>query len=187
MVLWNGPGVFWPYAVAEVELADGKKLLGEILQTEINPETGVESVKFKVGNMEDGPAFRWIETNTIRSTAYPADAFVLERVTNMNFYGFLEKVVVPGFDLSKEGNPRERLSSALTAARNEFAGVVSPLQAEQDALAEELKNNIKYAILRINYQRKQLLAAGREKSIALVDIVRFYCPNQMGNIGLQVA
>ena len=95
VVLWNGLGVFWPHAVAEVELADGKKLLGEQLQTEINADTGVESVKFKVGNMEDGPAFRWIEAKTIRSTVYPKDAYVLERLTNMNYYGFLRKIVLP--------------------------------------------------------------------------------------------
>jgi phosphate transport system permease protein len=116
----------------------------------------------------------------------------------------------------------------------ESAREVEPIQMEQAALANELKNHVKYAILRINYQRKILLAvgnaknsdeatrldkqlaelqakeerlkkesdrlsaeiekreaavranvavftdaAGREKSIPLVDIVRFYCPNQM--------
>jgi phosphate transport system permease protein len=95
VVLWNGLGVFWPHAVAEVELTNGKKILGEELQTEINPETGVENIKFKVGNMEDGPAFRWIESQTIRATTYPKDAFVLERVANMNYYGFLRKLVLP--------------------------------------------------------------------------------------------
>ena len=235
MVLWNGLGVFWPHAVAEVELADGKKLLGEELQTEINPDTGMESIKFKVGNMEDGPAFRWIDAKTIRSTIYPKDAFVLERLTNMNYYGFLRKLVTPGVTISNEGSMQKQLAAAIAATQNKFAQEVAPIQAKQAALANELKNHVKYAILRINYQRKQLLAAGhannseeanlldrelaelqakeerlkkesdrltaeiekheadvranvaifadasgREKTIALMDIVRFYCPNQMG-------
>ena len=73
----------------------GKNFSARNLQTEINADTGVESIKFKVGNMEDGPAFRWIEAKTIRSTIYPKDAFVLERLTNMNYYGFLRKSFSP--------------------------------------------------------------------------------------------
>jgi phosphate transport system permease protein len=266
VVLWNGLGVFWPHAVAEVELSDGKKFLGEELQTEINPDTGEESVKFKVGNMEDGPAFRWIEAKEIRATAYPNDAFVLERVTNMNYYGFLRKLVLPssfgrgtqrvpggeGINDSSRAAPltptlsqRERgprkhissqaLASAIAVVRDAYTREVTPLKAEQAAVGDELKKHVKYAILRINYQRKQLLAAGRsqdsaevvrltrqltelkakeerlkkesdrlgaeiekreaavranvavfadasgrEKTIALLDIVRFFCPNQMG-------
>ncbi len=185
VVLWNGLGVFWPHAVAEVELADGKKLLGEQLQTEINADTGVESVKFKVGNMEDGPAFRWIEAKSIRSTVYPKDAYVLERLTNMNYYGFLRKIVLPstfGRGAGGEGvndtvpaltltlsqrergqnsSMQEQLAAAMAATQTMFAREVAPLQAKQAALADELKNHVKYEILRINYRRKQLLAAGR--------------------------
>jgi phosphate transport system permease protein len=262
VVLWNGLGVFWPHALVEVELADGKKLLGEELQSETNPETGVESVKFKVGNMEDGPAFRWIESTAIRSRNYPKDAFVLERITNMNYYCFLKKLDLPspnGRGAGGEGvndinhidpltltlSQRERelnknisshtLAAAIAVARDEYDRQAAPIQAKQAAVSDELKNHVKYAILRINYQRKKMLAAGAandseevirldrqlmelrvkeedlkkdsdqltaefeksesavrantavfadaagsEKPIALVDIVRFYCPNQMG-------
>ncbi|MGA2799404.1 MAG: phosphate ABC transporter permease PstA [Thermoguttaceae bacterium] len=130
---------------------------------------------------------------------------------------------------------QKQLAAAIAAVQKKFSEEVAPLQAKQAALAGELKNHVKYAILRINYQRKQLLAAGRannsqeaaaldrdfaelqakeerlkkesdrlaadiekseadvranaaifadasgrEKTIALMDIVRFYCPNQMG-------
>ncbi len=253
-------------------MADGSKHLGEELQTETNPDTGNESVKFKVGNMEDGPAFRWIEAKTIRAKTYPKNAIVLERLTNMNYYGFLQNIILPspGTDrrlvgrggggegiinansdsaltltLSghqpKVGREREQnisieqLAAAITATRNKFEREVVPLQAEQAALSSELKNHVKYEILRINYQRNHLPAdgnsenspqanrlaeqiaelqtkeeqlkresdrigaeiekrkaavranaaifsdaSGREKKIALMDIVRFYCPNQMG-------
>jgi phosphate transport system permease protein len=235
VVLWNGLGVFWPHAVVEVELADGNKLLGEELQTESNADTGNESIKFKVGNMEDGPAFRWIEAKTIRATTYPKNALILERLTNMNYYGFIRKLVTPGVAISNEGTMQEQLTAAIAATQNECSRKIAPLQAEQAVLANELKNHVKYAILRFNYQRKQLLskghsedseeaillarqlaelqareahlkkesdrltaeiekheadvranvaifadASGREKSIAIMDIVRFYSPNQMG-------
>ncbi len=241
VVLWNGLGVFWPHAIAEVELSDGKKLLGEELQTEINADTGIESVKFKVGNMEDGPAFRWINVKTIRSTIYPEDAFVIERLTNMNYYGFMRKLLTPSITISNEGSMQKQLAAAIASTQKKFAREVAPIQAEQAALANELKNHVKYEILRINYQLKQILAAdpsndskeakrltqhltelqakeerlkkesdrlttaiekreadvranaaivadasGREKTIALMDMVCFYCPNQMG-IGSKLA
>ncbi|MGW8255859.1 MAG: phosphate ABC transporter permease PstA [Thermoguttaceae bacterium] len=241
VVLWNGLGVFWPHAVADVELSAGNKLLGEQLQTEINPDSGKKSVKFKVGNMEDGPAFRWVEAKSIRAVTYPKNAFVLERISNMNYYGFLKKIVAPGLDLSNKGDLQTRLDAAVKSAYNAFAREVAPLETQQAVLADKLKNRVKYAKLRINYQRKKLLAdgvsenstevtaltsqltklqaeedrlkkqsdalsaqiekqetkvrqntaifsdaSGREKKIALTDIVRFYCPNRM-DIGEKTA
>jgi phosphate transport system permease protein len=266
VVLWNGLGVFWPNAVVDVELADGNKLLGEELQTETNSDTGNESIKFKVGNMEDGPAFRWIDAKTIRATTYPKDVMVLERLTNMNYYGFLRTLDLPSPDQPSVGalrgaegegvnvgNPvppltlalsqgergqnisTHALAAAIAATRDVFARDVAPLKAKQAVLSNELKNRVKYKILRINYQRRQLLAdgnseksaevvllagqlaelqtkeeqlkkesdrlsaeierheaelrknaavftdaSGREKKIALMDIVRCYSPNQMG-------
>jgi len=235
VVLVNGLGVFWPAAVTEVELLDGRRLLGEIVERETNRDTGVRSLKLKVGNMEDGPAFCWVEEEAIAETAYPAGAFVLERTTNMQYFGFLKRLDTPGFDVPEEGNDGGRLAAAIAAARGESARDVKPLQAEQAAAAKELKNTVKYAILRAEYKRGRLAAAGdaadseqiaaldarlaelrdreqelnaesdrltaeiaarekavranvavfidaagREKPIALVDILRFTQPNEMG-------
>jgi phosphate transport system permease protein len=161
VVLWNGLGVFWPRAVAEVELTDGTKLLGEELQREANAETGAESVKFKVGNMEDGPAFRWVDAKTIRETRYPENAMVLERLTNMNYYGFLRKLVAPGAASSSDISLQDQLAAAIKATQDAFAREVAPLEAKRAAFSNELRNHVKYEILRLDYQRKQLLSSGR--------------------------
>jgi phosphate transport system permease protein len=219
VVLWNSLGVFWPAPVAEIHLADGSKLLGEELQSEINRETGSESVKFKVGNMEDGPAFRWIDKKSIREVTYPKEAFVLERLTNMNRYGLFHKLETPGLELSEKGAATERLSAALKEVRQKHHEEIAPLNAQLSALAKEVKDHLKYAILRLSEigaieEKLQSLRAketelkresddivtkmsrlenelaqnvvvltdaeGREKSIALTNIVRFTDPNQMG-------
>jgi phosphate transport system permease protein len=156
VVLWNGLGVFWPAPVAEVQLADGTKLLGEELQSEINRDTGVESVKFKVGNMEDGPAFRWIEKKTIRGITYPKNAFVLERTEHMNCYGLFGELITPGLDIPREGGDSQRLSAALAAAQRNYARNIAPLNEEQAALAKEVKDRLKYQIMRLEFERKQL-------------------------------
>jgi phosphate transport system permease protein len=235
VVLWNALGVYWPTAVAEVNLADGTKLLGEELQSETNRETGVESVKFKVGNMEDGPAFRWIEKKSIREVDFPKNAFVLERTENMDYFGLFHKLETPGLAYSDSGTDAQRLSAALTAARQKFDREISPLVERQAEISKQLHDRVKYAVLKLEYRRKQLVAeghaadsaeiaslsdrlaelraseselnkqsaqigdeksnvekelgknaivlldsAGREKSIPLVNIVRFTDPNEMG-------
>jgi phosphate transport system permease protein len=160
VVLWNGLGVFWPAAVAEVQLTDGKKLLGEQLQSEVNHDTGVESVKFKVGNMEDGPAFRWIEKKSIREITYPKNAFVLERVTNMNFYGLFKKLIVPELNIPEQGTDQKRLSAAIAAVRQRYEQDISPLDLQQSGIAREVKDHLKYQLMQLEYERKQLVASG---------------------------
>lgn len=160
VVLWNGLGVFWPAAVAEVQMADGTKLLGEELQSEVNPDTGVESVKFKVGNMEDGPAFRWIEKKSIREITYPKNAFVLERTTNMNFYGLFHKLFTPELKIPEQSNDSQRLSAAIAAVRQRYDQDISPLDSKQSAIAKEVRDHLKYQIMELEYERKQLVAGG---------------------------
>ena len=47
VVLTNGLGVFWPAAVAQVELADGRIVLGQWVREETNPDTRERSVQLK--------------------------------------------------------------------------------------------------------------------------------------------
>ena len=60
IVLVNGLGVFWPARVAAVTLTNGSHLLGEVLESDVDADNGRQSVKYRVGNLEDGPAFRWV-------------------------------------------------------------------------------------------------------------------------------
>jgi phosphate transport system permease protein len=133
------------------------------LQTELNRETGVESVKFKVGNREDGPAFRWIEKKNIQKTEYPTNAFVLERTTNLDCYGRFEKLIVPELSLPENESASVRLAQAIAAVRQKYAEDISPLDSKQAALAAEVKDHLKYRIMRLEYAKKQLLA----KNIAI--------------------
>jgi len=105
-------------------------LLGERLQTEVNPDTKVSSVKFRVGNKEDGPDFVWVEENRIVETNLPEDAFVLERMEYLNYYGHLEELDVPGLEVPDEGRPGQRLQAALEAVRAKHAEEVEPLTDE---------------------------------------------------------
>ena len=160
MIFVNGLGVLWPKTLVNVVLADGQRLLGERLETTVNPDTGTESVKFKVGNAEDGPAFVWVDKAAIRQQSLPVDAFVLERTANMNYHGFLRELATPGFDAPAQTFPAGAAPGGDCRRTEQHDRVVKPVQAKQSAVANQLKNDVKYQILHVTYERKQLLAAG---------------------------
>jgi phosphate transport system permease protein len=160
IVLANGLGVYWPAAVTAVTLDDGSRLLGELLQTDTDSETGRESVKYRVGNLEDGPAFRWVPRTAIREAHDPADAIVLERLTNMNYYGYLVKVQTPALAVESGSSPAAQLTAAMRAAEGLQAKEVAPLVARQQAAAKALNSRVKYALLKAAYRQKKLAATG---------------------------
>ena len=81
-MLVGGLGTFWPSRVTLLQLADGRRVLGQWLRTTENSDTKVTSVQLKTGNREINPAredFHWYKLDDIRRTTYPADVFVVER------------------------------------------------------------------------------------------------------------
>lgn len=98
VVLTNGLGVFWPSPLAQVELRNGEKVLGEITREETIPATqGKRRRQFKVGNRDlYGADFRWIPHEEIRGPiVYPPEAFVIERREHGVFLGFLRELHLP--------------------------------------------------------------------------------------------
>ena len=159
VVVSNGMGVFWPEAVALVELHDGASVLGVRIRSDVNPDTGVESVQFKTGNRELDPArqdFRWYPAEKILAIDYPQDVFVLKRRENGNFYGYLEDLRVPGLPLPAGGPLRDRFVAALAAARQRQDAAVDPLTEELSSLSDRLQS-IRYEILRIEYEKSRVL------------------------------
>ncbi|MBN1591445.1 MAG: phosphate ABC transporter permease PstA [Pirellulales bacterium] len=237
VVTVNGLGVYWPSQVAEVTLADGTKFLGRMIRSEVNPDTDKMSVQFKVGNREQDPQrqdFRWIRYDAILAITYPAEVYVLERVENGDFYGYLKDTAGP--DLARlSGIPvAEAFPKALGSVRSKSSEEIAPISKKLLSLGNELQKT-QDKILRLTYRRDRLLAdsrsgnqsrasdvdrqiaelqassqkikeqsdrlvgqqqlrladlrrdavvmtnpAGKETSIALVDIVRFHDPNAMG-------
>jgi len=94
----NGISTFWPKRVAELELVDGRRTMGEIHVRETahvqrektGPVEEIARLQLKGGNRDlTGADFAWIDEKDVRSIAYPADAVLLERLEWGNFYGRL--------------------------------------------------------------------------------------------------
>ena len=118
-LLWliasNGLSYFWPSQIHQFNMVDEKGnnsvVIGEIydreripatqlahvdLGVEIKEET-IERLLVKTGNRElVSLDFRWILAPQITERSTPTDIAVIERRSNGNFYGFVEKVVLDG-------------------------------------------------------------------------------------------
>jgi len=156
VVMINGLGVFWPAAIVEATLDDGRTVLGQWMRTETNPDTGVESVQLKTANRDFDPQrmdFHWYPAPTIRELVLPGDVYVLERAENGDCYGFLVQLTAPTLELPEGGTPDEQLREALAEARRRRADEITPIARQLAALGAELQQT-RNAILKLEYRAR---------------------------------
>lgn len=157
VVLVNGLGAFWPAAIVQAELADGKTVLGKWIREDTNPDTHEETVQLKTGNREFDPQrldFYWYPKDSIRQISHPSDAYVLERTENGDFFGFLDDVRTPSLEIPAGGEPSERFQAALAEVRREQASAVAPIARQLSALNGQLQK-IQGKILKLEYWSKR--------------------------------
>ncbi|NMP14907.1 phosphate ABC transporter permease PstA [Thalassotalea sp. Y01] len=114
LIASRGLSYFWPSDIHQFELQDPNGIkstvIGEIYETEKVPavqlgktqldlkgEEFVTRYLVKTGNRELVPLdFRWIVEPMVVEQSQPKSVAVIERRTNGNFYGFIEKVYMDG-------------------------------------------------------------------------------------------
>ena len=170
-VMSNGLGYFWPRALVTFELKDGTAALGQITQREKNPISGVRRIQLKVANRDVfGQDFRWIDEKDISSRSTPADAVLLERRENGNYFGFLKEVTAEGLTLTA-ATPYEKLQQGLK--------LVSGKQDDTKKIKQQMSNlnnsaeSLRLKLLKLEYRNKEKnsaeigeLTAAREKALA---------------------
>ncbi len=115
----------WPGRLVEIGLADGKKYLVAVLDSEpIPPAEGAAAsaggrVQVRLGNRDlYGLDFRWIPESQIVSRRSPKDAVLVERQEYGPFHGYLRSVVVGGEPAAPGGaDPFERLVPLIEQSR----------------------------------------------------------------------
>jgi phosphate transport system permease protein len=150
LLLYNGMGYFWQRDLVQLELKDGRKVLGEIWEIEQAPAvTGAEAtaaidrLRLKIGNRDvEGLDFAWIDSKDIARRTLPPNAVMLERLEWGNFYGYLG-------ELRRGGTAVARGPEAVWKA-------FQPLHAEKVALREEIRDLEKGAIGDINHEIESL-------------------------------
>ncbi|MFY9822551.1 MAG: phosphate ABC transporter permease PstA [Thermoanaerobaculia bacterium] len=98
LLAWNGMSYFWQRDLVEMDLKDGRKVLGEIWEIEKAAkvkatanqaaEAAVDRIRMKIGNRDVGGLdFVWLDAKDVAARSRPAGAVLLERLEWGNFYG----------------------------------------------------------------------------------------------------
>jgi phosphate transport system permease protein len=150
LIGWQGGRYFWQKDLLEVELADGRKLLGEVHSFEEIPESAGGGTRFqlKVGNRDvSGNDFVWVSDADVRGRSRPEDAVVVERLEWGNFYG-------RPVELS-DGD--RVLASGVAPVWAALPGLLERKRAEREAIRELEKG----AIGDVNFEIEKLRLAER--------------------------
>jgi phosphate transport system permease protein len=150
LLLYNGMGYFWQRELVQLELKDGRKVLGEIWEVEQAPAvTGAEAtaaidrLRLKIGNRDvEGLDFAWIDSKDIARRTLPPNAVMLERLEWGNFYGFMAEL--------------RRGGAAIARGPEAVWKAFQPLHAEKAALREEIRDLEKGEIGDINHEIESL-------------------------------
>lgn len=160
LIASNGLSYFWPAKIHQFELVDELNnksvVIGEIYDREWIPTTQlshlnldlspdkemVERYLIKTGNRElVSLDFRWILEPQITSRALPEDVAVVERRTHGNFYGYIEKLILDGEEVSIERLP-------------ELIERVTEFQYEIEALQKSDIGAINYELERLRLKER---------------------------------
>ena len=104
VLLANGLAYFWPARLEELQLADGRHVLGRRIGSVSDGKNNTD-FPFRTANKGFDPktqAIRRIKESDVAASTYPADAVVVERLENSEFYGVFVAVKAPGLDCRPE-------------------------------------------------------------------------------------
>jgi len=170
-VMTNGLGYFWPRELVRFELKDGTFALGQVTRQEKNPISGDRRLQLKVANRDVlGQDFRWVDEKEIASRSLPADAVLLERRENGNFFGFLKGVTAEGLTLTATA-PYDQLQQArkLVSGKQDDTRTIKKQMSDLNNTVERLR----LKLLKLEYRDKEKnaaeigeLTAAREKTMA---------------------
>ncbi len=160
LIGWQGGRYFWQKDLVEVELADGRKLLGEIHSRQTLPaahaEDGMERERFQLraGNRDlTGQDFVWIDQRDVVRTSAPREALLLERLEWGNFYGRLVAL--------------ERNGAAIAATPEESWRALAELLERKARERREIRGLERGAIGEVNYEIEKLRLAARRLALEL--------------------
>jgi len=121
LIGWRGLVYFWPHTIYEWHITEhGKQevVIGELYDDELVPSARIRAMGVelpanvdevltrylvKTGNREFVSLdFRWMLETDIQQRNEPKDLAVLERSTNGNFYGYIQRLVVDGKPLADD-------------------------------------------------------------------------------------
>jgi phosphate transport system permease protein len=162
LLAWNGFAYFWQRDLVELDLKDGRKVLGEIWEVEQVAKTkatpgqpsaaAIDRIRMKIGNRDVSDLdFMWLDAKDIVKRSRPAGAVMLERLEWGNFYGTMAEL--------RQGG------KVIAAGPEAVWKAFGPLHARKTAELAKIHDLEKGAIGDVNYEIERLRLA--EKKLEL--------------------
>ncbi len=197
IIVINGLSALWPSDVVRIVTTSGDVIAGEIIKKEWRNDK-LYRLQLKTANRDvSGHDFKWITADTVDETSYPPDIYVIERVEYGNFIGYLAEnnpSHIKNYFVTEELHPEiEELSERIDQIHTLVGTYNDQLWAEEKNTPVNQESISRYQYL-IEAQNKQVATLeqeldtyralfittdGKEKSIRLSDIIRFYQPSSM--------
>ncbi|HEX4961459.1 MAG TPA: phosphate ABC transporter permease PstA [Thermoanaerobaculia bacterium] len=159
LLAWNGMSYFWQKDLVELDLKDGRKVLGEVWEVEKaarvkatatqGAEAAIDRIRVKTGNRDvSGLDFVWLDAKDVAARRRPEGAVLLERLEWGNFYGTMA-------ELRRGG---QVLASGPEAVWKAFG----PLHDQKTRELAKIHDLEKGAIGDVNYEIEKLRLAQRK-------------------------
>ena len=115
VLLANGLAYFWPSRLEELQLADGRCVLGRRISSVSDAKHSTD-FPFRTANKGFDPktqAIQRIKDSDVVASTYPPEAVVVERLENSDFYGIFAEVKAPDLDVPAGDDSIGQLHAAL--------------------------------------------------------------------------
>jgi phosphate transport system permease protein len=179
----NGLSYFWQKDLVQLNLKDGRKMLGEIWEVEQAPATAatvrgeaaaaaIDRLRIKIGNRDVGGLdFAWIDAKDIAGRTKPRDAVLLERLEWGNFYGTFDEL--------------RKADQVIARGHRAVARAFAPLHEKKLAELRAIEGLEKGAIGEINYDIERLRLA--QRALDFKDVPDAERQRRKAEIGRQLA
>jgi phosphate transport system permease protein len=129
----NGLAYFWQRDLVQLDLKDGRKLLGEVWEVEKTPaapgQPAEDRMRIKVGNRDVGGLdFAWIDAKDVARRSRPEGMVLLERLEWGNFYGSFDELRRGGQAIARGPAAVAKAFGPLHARKMEELGRIEDLE-----------------------------------------------------------
>lgn len=151
VLLANGLAYFWPSRLEELQLADGRHVLGRRI-TSVSDARNSTDFPFRTANKGFDPktqAIQRIKDSDVVAAEYPPAAVVVERLENSDFYGFFAEIQAPDLGLPAGDDSIGQLHAALRKIAARRSAELQPLLGQISSISDqrEAAQNAQLALL----------------------------------------
>ena len=171
VLLANGLAYFWPSRLEELQLVDGRRMLGRPVSS-VSAGKNSMDFPFRTANKGFDPktqAVQRIRNGDVAKSSYPPQAVVVERWENSDFYGMFDKVQAPDLDLAAGSDSFEQLQAALRKMAALRAEELDPLLAHISDISRQ-HDALQNFLMALNHDKEKFESSGvsDEKNLATV-------------------